>query len=284
MPRAEASVDVVYLTPQITENSASGFDAGDETAVPARAGGYVAIIMSGAGLASSATERALEDLPREVALAFSPYSAALEDWISDAKSAGHETFVLLPMEPSAYPKDDPGPKALLTQLSDKENIDHLSGILARAKGVTGVVNFMGSRFMLDAEKLGPVLAALSQKGVLFVETPSSATTPASMLAARARLPYLSADLRIDDKATDAAVRQQLLALEKIALERGYAVGVAQPYPVTFNMLNSWVENLESRGVRLVSPSALWKVKQQKDAQAQQEPEKESADEKGQSPG
>lgn len=272
-PHAEAPVKTVYLTPQLTETSTTfDFGSGAEGASAGDARGYVSIIMSEAGLAASLTKRALEDLPPEVTLAFSPYSPELKSWIADAKSENHESLVLLPMEPVTYPKDDPGPKALLTRLSDRENANNLAEILSAAEGSVGVMNFMGSRFMQDEDKLDAVIATLRKKGALFVETPSSVQSLASTLAPRAELPYLSADIEIDAKATDYDVRQQLLALEKLALEKGYAIGIAQPYPVTFNLLKSWAENLEGRGVKLVPLKTMWQVKQQRDKQKQtQEP-------------
>lgn len=284
MPHAEAPVKTVYLTPQITEGSTFNFNTGSEAVPPAKTRGYVSVIMTETGLATALTERALEDLPPEVALAFSPYSPDLKDWIAEARSKDREALVLLPMEPGTYPKDDPGPKALLTRLSDKENANNLAEILAAAEGAIGVMNFMGSRFMLDESKLAPVFTSLREKGALFVENSSAITTIASTLAPQARLPYLAADLRIDDKATDADVRQQLLALEKLALDKGYALGIAQPYPVTFNLLKSWAENLESRGVELVPLSALWKIKQQRSINQPQQSETEPENGEGQPPG
>lgn len=268
-PMAEAPVKTIYLTPQLTEATATfDFDSGASPANGAQ--GYVSIIMTDAGLTAALTERALDDLPPEIAIAFSPYTPNLGSWIAQARKENRDSLVLLPMEPATFPKDDPGPKALLTRLSDRENERNLSEILTAAQGSIGVMNFMGTRFMLNEEKLGPVLSALRKRGALFVETPSPVKTLAGEMAPQADLPYLAADLQIDAKATDADVKQQLLALEKLALERGYAIGVAQPYPVTFNLIKAWSENLESRGVKLVPLAALWKARQQKEETKKQE--------------
>lgn len=280
-PMVEAPVKTIYLTPQLTEATTT-FEFDSSGTPPADgAQGYVSIIMSEAGLTAALTERALDDLPSEIALAFSPYTPNLGQWIAQARKENRDSLVLLPMEPATFPKDDPGPKALLTRLSDKENERNLGEILSAAQGSVGVMNFMGTRFMLNEEKLEPVLGALQKRGALFVETPSAIKTLTGELAPKTELPYLAADLQIDAKATDADVKQQLLALEKLALERGYAVGIAQPYPVTFNLLKAWSESLESRGVKLVSLAALWKAKQkQEDAkqQEQQQPEQPAPDE------
>ena len=56
----------------------------------------------------------------QVTLAFSPYARDLEGWIAAARRAGHEVLLGLPMEPTDYPRQDPGPKTLLTSLEPEQ--------------------------------------------------------------------------------------------------------------------------------------------------------------------
>lgn len=223
-------------------------------------GPTISLIISGLGLSQEASDRAIDDLPAAVALAFSPYSTGLAHWLPRAAKAGKETLLLLPMEPSAYPKEDPGPEALLSRLGDAENTAHLSAMLARAPGVVGVMNFMGAQFLNDRSKLSPVFALLGKTDPIFIETPSATTTAAAEVAEEHDLPYIAADIAVDSNATDSAIRQQLLELEKLALSRGYALGVASPYPVTLGLIQSWAETLESRGIKLIPLTSLWKRK------------------------
>lgn len=218
----------------------------------------IAIIMSDVGLSVPMTDRAINDLPSQMALAFSPYSQNLENWLKKAEIGQHETILLIPMEPAAYPKDDPGPKALLTRLSEDDNMKNLEWILARpGKGkVIGTMNFMGSRFLSDNKNLMPVFAELQSKKVFFVENAAPAAAQSKDAAAPTYIPYIATDVNIDISAADGDIRQQLLALEKIALDRGYAVGVAHPYPVTLNTLISWSESLSSRGIKLVPVTTI----------------------------
>ena len=80
---------------------------------------------------------------------------------------------MTPMEPTNYPQFDPGPKALLTTLSDKQNIDRLEWILGRGVGYVGVVNYMGSRFTRSHSHMRVVLSALRKRGLLYLESHSA---------------------------------------------------------------------------------------------------------------
>lgn len=272
VPYAAAEIRTVYVTPQI---AGANLFTGDNTLPPPGAGeGYITIIMTDIGMSDHATERALDDLPQSVVLAFSPYARKLEKWLKRAADARRESLILLPMEPSTYPKDDPGPGALLSRLSDKENGARLGRVLEKSEGTLGAMNFMGSGFLADDRNTRPVFDVLRNRGALFVEEPSApgAAAAAAETAKAAGLSYVSADMRIDANATELAVKKQLLDLETLARKRGYAVGVAQPYPVTFNILKDWAESLDRRGIKLVPLTAVLKTKVQHDKAAPRQQE------------
>lgn len=279
IPQAEVPLRSVFETPQITEAPEIALDLAPVTepfnpatqSIPSDGEGHIAIIIEGAGLSSAETQRAIEDLPPAIALAFSPYATELPQWIASAKAKQHEVLVLLPMEPVTYPKDDPGPKSLLTRQSAEENARNLENVLSAAKGAEGVINFMGSRFLNDENSLSPIFSAIKGRGGFFVETPVTLKTDAETVANQNGLSYIQADVRIDEKATDAAIRQQLVELEKIARQRGYAVGVAQSLPLTFNVLKSWMESTESHGIKIVSLADIRKAKKSQTAAKPLEP-------------
>ncbi len=218
----------------------------------------IALIMTNAGLSASMTERAFSELPAPVAMAFSPYTVQLQMSVDRAIKDKRDAILLLPMEPTTYPKDDPGPQALLSRNSTRENQKNIEWLLARSPHITGSMNFMGSRFLSDSANLHPVFTALKQKNLFFIENPGApGTAQSEVTARRSKLPYLSSDVIVDVIASENDIRLQLVALEKIAAERGYAVGIVHPYPVTFNTLGSWADTLARRGFRLVPPSTLW---------------------------
>ncbi|HYD17401.1 MAG TPA: divergent polysaccharide deacetylase family protein [Patescibacteria group bacterium] len=271
-PRATAEIKTVYVDNLHVEATA---DKGVSNAVtmppPAPGEGYVSIVITDIGMSEADTIRAIQEMPPEVALAFSPYAPALAEAIKTATDKKHEALILLPMEPANYPKDDPGPQALLMRQSDDDNARRLDAILQKADGAIGAVNFMGSALLQDEKNVGLLLSALQKRGVLFIENPQGTKSVGTETAARLRAPYLLADLRIDATASELDIQQQLLKLENLAKQRGYAVGVAQPFPVTFNMLANWTAHLSQRGIKLVPVSALWKEKERQASAAEPPP-------------
>lgn len=262
-PQAVATVKAVYggADTQASEMVKPVDFAADINVPPPSPGqGYVSIIMTDVGISDADTGRAMQDLPQEMTLAFSPYAPNLADWMKKAKDAHRETLILIPMEPSTYPKDDPGPEALLTRQSDADNSKHLDWVLRQADGSVGAMNYMGSSLLGDEKNLTSVLNALYKRSSLFVENPQGAESMAEDVAERTNTPYLQADVQIDKSAAELDVKQQLLNLENIAKQKGFAVGIAQPYPITFSILKSWATTLESRGIKLVPVAALWKAK------------------------
>lgn len=221
---------------------------------------YIALIMSDMGLSAAATDRALSTLPKQVSLAFSPYAPDLQTWLQKAAAAQRETLLYIPMESASYPQEDPGPRALSSRLSDDENSDNLEWVLKKAQGSVGVINFMGSRFLTDKKRLAPVLDTLKKNQSIFIESIATDRSAVPALAGEIDLPYLSVDLKIDDNTTEDAIREKLSELEKTAKSRGFAVGIAEPYPLTVNTIKSWAASLAKRGIVLAPLKTVWKNK------------------------
>jgi polysaccharide deacetylase 2 family uncharacterized protein YibQ len=250
IPAAEGAVKVVYITPQYT--ATSNPVAGGQP--------YISIIVSGLGLSAAMTDKALETLPPDVTLSFSPYAAGLPEWLKKAQEMKYETLIAMPMETGSYPKNDPGPRALSSRLSDKDNADNLKWVMEQGKGTAGVINFQGSRFLTDKKRLGPLFETLNKNKAMFIEIPETPKSQAAAIAAQVGLPYAAVDLQIDAKPTDADIRAQLAKLENIARERGYAVGIAEPYPLTFNILKTWSARAAKDGIKLAPMTVMWKNK------------------------
>lgn len=227
---------------------------------PSPGEGYVSIIMSGMGISQTATARAMEELPQDVTLAFSPYGQGLGEWLRKTRDANRETLILIPMEPANYPHDDPGPDALLTRQSDADNQRRLDRVLRHSGASVGGMNYMGSSLLADEKNVTSVLNGLKKRSAIFIENPQGNNSLAAEVAQRINLPYIRADVQIDRTASELFVRQQLFELENIAKKRGYAVGVAQPYPLTFGILKAWSSSLDRRGIKLVPLSGAWQAK------------------------
>ncbi|RMF75787.1 MAG: divergent polysaccharide deacetylase family protein [Alphaproteobacteria bacterium] len=224
----------------------------------------IAIIITQLGLSARRTKEAIAELPPDVSLAFSPYGRNLEDWGRQARQAGHEVLLMLPMEPLGYPDDDPGPLGLMTSLTPAENIDRLHRVLAKMTAYVGIVSEMGSRFTAMPTALRPVVADLAQRGLLVVDSRATARSLLADEARKAGLPVAVNDRTIDNIADPDEIDRYLDELETLALRRGYALGMGRPYPVTIARIKAWAQGLAARGFVLAPASAI--ARQGKEAQ------------------
>jgi polysaccharide deacetylase 2 family uncharacterized protein YibQ len=210
----------------------------------------VALIVGGLGLNTRMTQQAIETLPAEITLSFSPYAEGLQGWIDAARAHGHEVLLETPMEPLDYPENDPGAFTLLANTQTAENIKRLEQVMSRAVGYFGLTNYLGSRFLTSDGAYQSFAAALRGRGLAFVDD-GSASLRRDGGVARA-----SAERVIDDQLTQGAINQQLLALEAGALQRGSALGAGFAYPVTLEKVAQWSRGLDQRGFQLAPASAL----------------------------
>jgi polysaccharide deacetylase 2 family uncharacterized protein YibQ len=219
----------------------------------------VSLVISGLGLTATQTQAAIDQLPPEITLGFSPYSGELQNWVAKARAAGHEVLIELPMEPLNYPADDPGPQALLAKLSPAENLQRLDWVLARSDQMVGLIANMGSRFQANARLIRPILTRVAEKGYLYVDNRSGPTSVVSEVAASIDLPWTYNTRFIDAEATRVSIDGRLQQLERTAREKGFALGLAQGYPVTMERVAAWAKSLEVKGLALAPASALVKT-------------------------
>lgn len=216
----------------------------------------VAIVMSDLGLSGVTTGNALAKLPPGITLAFLPYAERLDDWVERARTKGHEVMLSVPMEPLNYPRDDPGPNALLTMLGPDRNVERLEWSLGKAVGYVGITSTSGSKFTANPAAMQPVVDALKARGLLLVDARVNPKSVAGPLATLAGVPRALGDRIIDRDLSRGAIDDQLRELEELARTNGAAVGFASPYPTTIERLNLWMTALADRGIALAPVSAV----------------------------
>ena len=209
----------------------------------------VALIVGGLGLNAVTTRAAIERLPAEVTLSFVPYAEGLQGWIDMARAQGHEVMIEIPMEPSGYPDNDPGPQTLLTSSTPDDISTRMNWLLGRATGYFGVTNYLGDRFVSSDAGMTAFLATLRQKGLAFIDDGTARRRPGAWARG-------SADAVVDEVQTPAAIVAKLNALEAAAKSRGSALGTGFSYPVTVEAAARWTAGLEARGLQLAPASSM----------------------------
>ncbi len=213
----------------------------------------VAIVIGGVGIDAEGSRQAIA-LPGAVTLALAPYGADLKSTMAEARGAGHELLLQVPLEPFNYPSTDPGPHTLTVNATPAENIDRLHWLMGRFTNYVGVVNYMGARFTGEADALTPVLAEVGKRGLLWLDDGSSARSLAVQLAGNT--PVLRADVVLDADLTPATIDQRLDQLRAIARGRGYAIATGSAFSATIDRVAAFAAAAADRGVTIVPLTSL----------------------------
>ena len=214
----------------------------------------IAIVLHGLGINRDITKVAIAGLPGAVTLAISPYAKRLGQWVREARSAGHEVLLDVPMEPKKFFQIDAGPQALMASLEPAENIRRLEWVLSRATGYVGLINTLGMRFASARRHLRPVMEALKSRGLLYLDTVPNSVV--SQVARTVDIPWAAGEITVDQIMSREAIDKQLDALEKQARRAGRVVGLANPYAVTIGSVAWWITGLEAKGIALAPVSAV----------------------------
>ncbi len=219
-------------------------------------GTRVAIVVGGLGLSQTGTQKAIDQLPEEVTLAFATSGNSLQRWMQASRRQGHEILIQVPMEPFGYSENDTTPAPLLTSLPADKNLARLYEAMGKITGYTGIMNYQGARLLSDADALEPLLRDVASRGLLFLDDGSSARSVSGSIAKAVELPHTFADMTLDAQLDKTAILQKLDDLERLAMRKGSAIGVASAFDESIDAIRQWVEEASNRGIEIVSISAL----------------------------
>lgn len=216
----------------------------------------IAVVITGLGMSEAESRDAMQALPGPISLAFSPYAAKSDGLLELSRSSGHEILISLPLEPSGYPLNDAGSKSLLSGAAPAQNATNLEWSLSRIQGYVGAIGALdamrGERFAEQSSSLRSVLDELQRRGLLYVDP-----RPGKSVDKLGQVPGRGVDVVIDDPQSRAEIEGKLVALERVARDKGSALGFAGPLrPVTVERIAAWSRGLGDKGIALVPVSAL----------------------------
>ncbi|ASY64628.1 putative divergent polysaccharide deacetylase [Sinorhizobium sojae CCBAU 05684] len=219
-------------------------------------GTRIALVVGGLGLSQTGTLGAIQALPPDVTLALAAAGNSLQRWMQEARRDGHEILLQIPMEPFDYPSSDPGPEALLVSEDARKNLAELHRSMGQITNYTGIMNYLGGRFLSDADALEPVMRDLGRRGLLFLDDGTSAQSLSGTLAGAFDVPHGFADMVVDSELSRGAILRRLDELERVARRNGSAIGVASAFEESVAAIAEWVEEAGGRGIEFVGVSAL----------------------------
>lgn len=225
---------------------------GDEPSRP-----KIILIVDDVGLDRAAFERLME-LPGPITLSILPYARGAQGYADRAAARGDAVMLHLPMQ--AAGGADPGPLALSTDMSPQDLFAGVAENLAAFEGYTAVNNHMGSRFTRDREGMKRVLAALDARGLLFIDSVTTADSVAREAGLSVGARVFARDVFLDADPGRAAVRAQIARAEAIARETGYVIAICHPRADTLAMIGAWLTSAPARGFELATIDALTEQK------------------------
>lgn len=230
-----------------------------------KAGIRIAVVIDDVGHDWDSLRQAAQ-LPEAITFAILPYVSDVQKKADFARAKGREILVHLPMAPKSVGVD-PGPMALRPDIRTRDLAQRIQWNLSQFKGYMGVNNHMGSLFTEDQGAMKELFIRLKERGVVFVDSRTTAHSAGSLLAHDMALPYAERDVFLDNAIEANAVGQQLAIAEQKARENGNAIAIGHPHAVTLETLASWSKTLGNKGIELVPVSqiiedrgtALWRA-------------------------
>ncbi|MCK9243803.1 MAG: divergent polysaccharide deacetylase family protein [Candidatus Marinimicrobia bacterium] len=169
-----------------------------------------------------------------------PYSK----WAAgNAKLAGKEVIIHMPMEPEeGNLKGGEDKYMLLTSMTPDEIKRRIEMAHAELPEAIGMNNHMGSLFTADPELMQVVITSLKAKGLYFIDSLTSPRSVAYEIATRNKIPAALRSVFLDNVRDKSEIQAQFEKAIEIARRSGRAVAIGHVYPETLAVLNDLLKS------------------------------------------
>ena len=208
------------------------------------------------GLSEKATESAIRAIPSSVSLILSPYAPEIDVYRQKARAAGHEVWLSVPLENTTYPNVDTGSQTIFVNSTIENTRDRVFWALSRTAGYTGLVSNKDHKYTVDQVRTHPLFKEIKRRGLGYLESNPSIDLLSDQGNPKRKIPYIRNSLWIDENLDAQAIIENLKQLEQKATEQGHAVGLLQPYPLSYQIILKWIKTLQDKNIEIVPLSAL----------------------------
>jgi len=118
---------------------------------------------------------------------------------------------------------------------------------------------MGSRLSKNRDALQMIMRALYERKMFYLDSLTTNDSIGWVVAKELNVPYAKRDIFIDNSKKPLDIALQLQKLEKIALQKGYAIGIGHPNLSTFEELTKWLPRIKQLGFKIVPLSEIIKL-------------------------
>jgi polysaccharide deacetylase 2 family uncharacterized protein YibQ len=225
--------------------------------VPPLPAGRLAIVIDDWGHNLGPIARRVLRLPYPLTVAILPERAHSRRVLTEAKRAGKQVFLHLPMQPDEGTDVSPGDPAIEVGM-DAQTIGRITErYLDGLPGVIGVNNHMGSLVTCHRPEMEAVMHVVAKRGLIFLDSVTSPCSIAYETAVAYGIPAAQNDLFLDvDTEDPVVVEARLRSLVDKARRHGSAVGIGHVNEATERALEVVVPTLAPDDVQLVFLSDL----------------------------
>jgi polysaccharide deacetylase 2 family uncharacterized protein YibQ len=216
----------------------------------------VAIIIDDIGYDLNAV-KALLKINANLTFAVLPFQNHSREAAEMFHKAKREILLHLPMEPVSYPQEKPGEGALFTDMNNDELLFQLKKNISAVPYVIGVNNHMGSKFMIDEQKLSLIFRELKRGNLFFVDSRTSPDTKALLIAKRTGIDITERKIFIDNNNNYNETYNNLINIAK-SDDDSPKIIIGHPYPETIRALKDAVKIMREKGVSIVPASQIIK--------------------------
>ncbi len=216
-----------------------------------------ALVVDDLGYAAPELVTRLCAQPIPFSVAVLPYQEFTKESANIAFEKGKEVMLHLPMEPLGYPKANPGPDAVMFNLSEQEIRGRVRKALDDIPHHTGVNNHMGSRITPDKPRMTWVLQEIKARHDFFVDSRTEKDSVAFDVAKELGVHTVQRKVFLDDDKAFAAMEKQWDRALAIAKKEGEVLIIAHIYPETVEALEKLVPRAKGE-VKFVKASELAK--------------------------
>ena len=216
---------------------------------PAGPAARVGLLVINLGADDALTNRAIEELPGEISLAFLPGTADLPQWLQRARDRGHEVYLMLPIEDPSGPAER-GIRPIEGSADGSENLQRLRAAMARGEGYVGFVVPSPSVVSRSDLIARPLMKELADRGLALVEINPGAVSAMYRLTVELGMGYARSSTVLDYKlAGQGSVDGNLERLVDWASERTsekaarHDFGVLQPDNAAIDAIVAWRQRL-----------------------------------------
>jgi polysaccharide deacetylase 2 family uncharacterized protein YibQ len=215
------------------------------------------------GFGSTETDslaRHVFDLDVPFTAAVLPRLPGTKPWIARLEKAGARVLVQLPMEPLNYPKRDPGPGAVLVDMSAGQILRTVRKDVGDVPHAIGATSYMGQMALGDEGAMRAVMQELRRSGLVYLDLRTVPTSVAADRAGDAGVLWFRADAVLEavggHDAQVKAIGHLFDSAVELARRRGYAIVLAHPDAPSLDVLRRAIPKLKRSGVRFESMSTL----------------------------